>query len=77
MTGQLRIAASQFPVSGDVVRNAKHIHAHIRNAAAAGADIVHFPETALPGYALAHLPCLRDYDWERLEHVTDEIAKAA
>lgn len=77
MTDGMRIAVSQFPVSGDLSRNARYIHAHIRQAAAAGAHIVHFPETALPGYAPRHLPSLMAFDWDRLERETEHVTAAA
>lgn len=77
MHDRLRVAASQFPVSGDLRRNARHIHAHIRQAAERGAHVVLFPETALPGYAPRHLASLAAYDWGALEQETDGIAAAA
>jgi len=52
----LRTAASQFPVSGDMAQNAGHIVRHIRRAASEEADIVHFPECSLPGYARVDFP---------------------
>lgn len=53
-TASLRIAAAQFPVSGDVQQNLAHVKKLIAQASSEGADVVHFPETALSGYAPRH-----------------------
>lgn len=49
MNTKLTISASQFPVSGNIARNAKYIETHMIKAVAEGAQVVHFPETSLPG----------------------------
>lgn len=67
MTLSLRIAAAQFPVSGDIARNMRYIRKHMRTAAREGVHAVHFPETALPGYAPKHLGPLDNYAWCRLD----------
>jgi len=83
---QIKVATSQFPVSGDVHKNAKIIRKQMREAAAARADVVHFCETALTGYAgscpeygvpVFDLPTLRDYDWDTLRARTHEIMALA
>ncbi len=50
MVPRLRIAAAQFPVSHVMEHNRTHILDLIQEAAEQEADIVHFPEMALPGY---------------------------
>ncbi|MEO0604030.1 MAG: carbon-nitrogen hydrolase family protein [Myxococcota bacterium] len=50
----LRVAAAQFPVSGQVSENLGHVLALLDEAAMRGADVVHFPESALPGYRPRH-----------------------
>ena len=47
----MNIATCQFAVSGDVDANAEKIRELMRQAAAQNADIVHFSECALSGYA--------------------------
>ncbi len=78
----LNIATCQFPISGDMDRNAEYVQGYMRQAAAKGANIVHFPETALSGYAgscpeygvdVFDVPSFRGYDWERLRDRTREI----
>ena len=50
-TGVLRVATCQFPVSADVHTNAEWIRAQMREARQQSADIAHFSESALSGYA--------------------------
>ena len=82
----LKVATCQFPISADVNENAEYINRHILEAASAGADVVHFPEVALTGYASScpeydvevfDLASLRGYDWETLRAKTKEILSAA
>ena len=46
----LRIASSQFPVSHNMARNFAYIQKQIIEASENNAEVIHFPETALPGY---------------------------
>ncbi|MDK1032734.1 MAG: nitrilase-related carbon-nitrogen hydrolase [Planctomycetia bacterium] len=57
--GSLKVATCQFPVSGDVRRNAGYIQRLIRKAASRKADVVHFCEAALTGYAGVDFPSFR------------------
>lgn len=66
MSSTLRIAAAQFPVSGDIVKNAHYVKKQILQAVSRGADIIQFPEAALSGYGPTHFPSLENYPWERL-----------
>ena len=69
MSRPLLIAAAQFPVSGDIEKNAGYIQRQVSEAADVGATVVHFPETALPGYAPSHLDSLEGFPWDLLsEH---------
>jgi predicted amidohydrolase len=74
---QLKVATAQFPVSGNLSRNAEYIHRLARAAAAAGAEVVHFPETALPGYAGVNLPNLDAYAWEALRAESERLLDLA
>jgi predicted amidohydrolase len=47
----LRVATCQFPVCGDPQNNGRHVRDFMRQAARNGADVVHFSQTALSGYA--------------------------
>lgn len=48
---RFRIAAAQLPISGDARQNGERVRAAMREAAAGGAQLVHFPEGMLSGYA--------------------------
>lgn len=72
----LTVAASQFPVTGAVHRNAQFIKRHIRKAASEGANAVLFPEGALSGYGRSTLT-FEKYDWELLRQATAEIMDVA
>ena len=77
MTQDLRIAICQFPVSQDIAMNAKFIRRFMKKAAAAGADLIHFPETALPGYGRLDFRPLDADNWRSLEGHTKRIANLA
>jgi predicted amidohydrolase len=72
-SGTLKIATCQFAVSGEVGWNAEVIQNFLYEAKRLGADIVHFPECALSGYAGADFDNLEDYDWQRLAEETRKI----
>lgn len=74
---RLPVATAQFPVSSDLRRNAAFIHRLAAQAAAAGAAVVHFPETALPGYAGVNLPDLAGYAWEQLRTESERLLALA
>jgi predicted amidohydrolase len=69
----MKVATCQFPVSGDVVENATYIKDFIKKAAVNKADIVHFSEAALSGYAGVDIPNFDNYDWDKLRTHTQEI----
>ncbi len=60
-----------------MMRNKRYIEAHMNEAAAKGAHVIQFPETALPGYAPVHIPSLETYAWEQLDTVTRRICDVA
>jgi len=72
-SGKLRIASCQFPVSGNIIENAKYIQKQIRTAKIRGAEVVHFPECALSGYGGADFESYEDFDWGQLNTSTKEI----
>lgn len=76
-TGILRIATCQFPVGGDVKENAEWIRRQMREAREKGADIAHFCESALPGYAGADHRNLNGFDWDLLHRETESILALA
>lgn len=75
--GVLNIASCQFAVCGDVDHNARQIRTLMHQAAEQGADIAHFSECALSGYAGVDFESLAGYDWPRLKDRTLEIIALA
>ena len=73
----LRVATCQFSVEADIGHNARWILKQIAQAARQGADIAHFSECALSGYAGVDIPRATAIDWERLVAVTKHIQDAA
>ncbi len=73
----LRIAASQFPVSLDMAKNFESIKKQIEDAAENAVKVIHFPETALPGYVCYPKGNPAKFDWPTLELLTDAICKLA
>ena len=75
--GRLFLATCQFPVSSDVAANARWIREQMHLAAEQNADLVHFSECALSGYAGSDHKSLEDFDWETLQAETRTILKLA
>lgn len=75
--GVIQIATCQFAVSADVEANAAGIGNLMTRAADEGADIVHFSECALSGYAGVDFDSFEGYDWDRLKAETLQIIERA
>ena len=73
--GTLRLATCQFPVSADVKDNGNWVRTQMRQASDQGADLIHFPECALSGYAGVDLPSIDDLDWEALHRETEAVLR--
>jgi predicted amidohydrolase len=74
---KLTIAACQFPVSGEILRNLGYVKRQMQTAAERGADVALFPECALGGYAGWDFPSFDGYDWETLRVATEEVIALA
>lgn len=77
MGAYLRIAASQFPVSHDMEKNFGYIKRQIISAAKNAAEVIHFPETALPGYLSSTEGYPSAFDWKTLDKLTNAICDLA
>jgi predicted amidohydrolase len=77
MNGTIKIATCQFAVSASVPANARAIRRFLPRAKEAGAEIVHFSECALSGYAGADFPSFAGYDWAALRDETLKIMALA
>ena len=74
---KLRIATAQFPVSADIARNTEHVLRQMDEAHAKGADVVHFGECALSGYAGPDFASYSGFDWPELERCSREVLSRA
>lgn len=63
----------QSQITPDLTENAAEIARHLRNAKAAGADIVHFPEAALTGYVKHQIKDWADVDWPASERALADL----
>lgn len=70
-----RVAVCQFAESYRPRRNGMMIRRYIRQAADAGADVVHFHECALSGYGRGI--ARNDFDWLALSDETAKVAETA
>jgi len=73
----LRVATCQFSVESDIGHNHSETLRLMRKSHAAGADIVHFSECALSGYAGVDIPDAESIDWDQLTSATQEIQSLA
>lgn len=73
----LRVATCQFSVEGQVERNRRWVLKQLRQAADDGADVVHFSECALSGYAGVDIPSVAALNWHELEAATRDVMAEA
>lgn len=71
------VATCQFSVSGNVTDNARCIVRQARLAKARGADVAHFPEGALSGYAGSDFASFEGFDWAFLRECVEDVRQAA
>ncbi|HOI29307.1 MAG TPA: carbon-nitrogen hydrolase family protein [Melioribacteraceae bacterium] len=76
-TGKLRIASCQFPVSPNISENLQWIEKQMIEAKLKKADIIHFPECALSGYAGVDLDSYENFNWDELYRATDSVMTLA
>jgi predicted amidohydrolase len=77
MQTTLKIAVSQFPVSADIAENLEFITRHTIDAAQRGADVIHFPEGALSGYAGTDFKSFHGFDWPALNAALSSVRRLA
>jgi predicted amidohydrolase len=77
MPSPVVVATCQFPVDADIRRNGRHVRRQLRAAQALGADVAHFPEACLSGYAGSDFASHDGFDWDALEHTTHEVLALA
>lgn len=75
--GVIKVATCQFAVGANVHRNGSQVVRQIGQAKRRGADVVHFPEAALSGYAGTDFENWDGFDWDALVEETVRIQQAA
>ena len=73
----IKVATCQFPVGSDIGANSVYIQTLMQQAAEQDADIVHFSECALSGYASVDFSSFDRYNWGLLKEKTLEIIELA
>jgi predicted amidohydrolase len=73
----LRVATCQFSVEPSIRHNRQWVLKQMEQAAEAGADVAHFSETALSGYAGVDIAGTDAIDWNALTAATRDIMAAA
>jgi predicted amidohydrolase len=73
----IRVATCQFSVEADIAHNRRQVLRQIRQAAEQEADVVHFSECALSGYAGVDIPNIAALKWDALTAATEDIQAAA
>lgn len=73
----IRVATCQFSVEGRIDSNRRRILKQIEESASEQADVVHFSECALSGYAGVDMPTITDLNWEELTAATRDVMAAA
>jgi len=71
------VAACQFPVTGDIARNAAYIRSYLRKTKQAGGDLLLTCETCLSGYPNSDFTSFKGYDWELLRGETTRLRSLA
>lgn len=74
---KLTIATCQFPTTSDISNNEHHISKLLKEAKEKEADVAHFPECGLSGYAGADMESYDDFDWDQLRKSTKNILDLA
>jgi deaminated glutathione amidase len=60
---KLTVATCQFPIGSDVRKNLEYVVRQIQTARDRGADVAHFPEACLSGYAGVDFASHEGFDW--------------
>lgn len=73
----LALATAQFAIGADIDGNLAAVARLMRQARDAGAQVVHFPEAALSGYAGVDFETFEGFDWPRLETAARQVMALA
>lgn len=73
----LTVATCQFPTGPDIAKNLQHALRQMSLAKNQGADVVHFPEACLSGYAGHDFASYRGFNWRQLAKSTPQVLALA
>lgn len=71
------VATCAFPVDSNIRCNQKYVLRQMHVAKQQGAQVAHFPETCLSGYAGTDFKSYRGFDWVLLEACTRQVLDLA
>lgn len=74
---KLIVATCQFPISADIRSNLQYVSQQMTAAKNCGAQVAHFAEACLSGYAGTDFPSYQGFDWALLEACTHQILALA
>jgi predicted amidohydrolase len=74
---KLTIATCQFPVDSDIHRNLRYVLRQLNQAKQRRADVVHFSELCLSGYAGVEFKSYKNFDWSGLSEATECVLAEA
>jgi len=75
MKRELVVATCQFPVSGDIKKNLSFILKLVTDAYRKGADVAHFSESSLSGYAGTDFKAFAEQDEALLKRSLKQITE--
>src|SRR5579862_8479966 len=70
---KLSVATCQFPTSGEIDANREFVLSLLKDARSRGADVAHFPEACLSGYAGNDVATNEKVDWGRLASALRDV----
>lgn len=74
---RLNVATGQFPISDGIYANCHYVLDQLTSAKRQGANVIHFPEACLSGYAGVDFESFDSFDWKALQEATQTIMSAA
>src|SRR4029450_8046420 len=74
---KLSVATCQFPTSADIQSNFQYVSQLMPRAREQAAEVAHFPEACLSGYAGADLASYDGFDWQLLHDCTYRLIDLA
>lgn len=75
--GMVSVATCQFPVSREIGANLACVRRQMRLAKQRGANVAHFPEGALSGYAGTDFESFAGFPWDELRRAVSEVLECA